>query len=98
MEPEVEPNSLRLLRILVTVLTGVMIVGVVVVVGLLVTRLTDDTPTLPETVSLPDGAKASAVTIGETWYAVVTQDQRILIFDRPSGKLRQTIVLEGAAD
>lgn len=75
-----------------------MIVGVVVVVGLLVTRLTDDTPTLPETVSLPDGAKASAVTIGETWYAVVTQDQRILIFDRPSGKLRQTIVLEGAAD
>lgn len=79
---------------LVTTLTVVMICGVVVVVGLLVTRLSDDTPTLPDEITLPGGARAQAVTIGDGWYAVVTDDQRILIFDRTTGKLRQTVVLE----
>ena len=89
-----EPGHLRLLRLLVTTLTVVMIVGVVVVVGLLVTRLTDDTPPLPDQIALPDGAGALAVTMGPGWYAVVTDDQRILIFDATSGNLRQTVEIE----
>ncbi|GAA6201673.1 DUF6476 family protein [Aquicoccus sp. SU-CL01552] len=89
-----EPGPLRLLRLLVTTLTVVMIVGVVVVVGLLVTRLTDDTPPLPDTITLPGGAKAQAVTMGPGWYAVVTTDQRILIFDATSGDLRQTVEID----
>lgn len=89
-----EPGGLRLLRLLVTTLTVVMIVGLVVVVGLLVTRLSDKTPPLPDQIDLPDGAKALAVTMGPGWYAVVTQDQRILIFDATSGKLRQTVEIE----
>ncbi|TDK51747.1 DUF6476 family protein [Antarcticimicrobium luteum] len=89
-----EPGNLRLLRLLVTTLTAVMIVGLVVVVGLLVTRLSNKTPPLPETITLPGGAQALAVTMGPGWYAVVTDDQRILIFDATSGKLRQTVGIE----
>lgn len=89
-----EPGNLRLLRLLVTILTGVMIAGVVVVVGLLVTRLSSVTPSVPADLTLPDGVEAQAVTFADGWIAVVTRDQRILIFDRSTGKLRQTVELE----
>ncbi len=79
---------------MVTVLTTVMILGVVVVIGLLVTRLTRDTPFLPSEVTLPDGAKAVAFTQAADWYAVVTDAGEILVFDRMSGALRQTVVVE----
>lgn len=79
---------------MVTVLTTVMILGVVVVIGLLVTRLTRDTPILPAEISLPDGAKAVAFTQAADWYAVVTDANEILVFDRMSGALKQTVVVE----
>lgn len=80
---------------MVTVLTTVMIVGVVVVIGLLVTRLLRDTPVLPKAIVLPEGAKAVAFTQAADWYAVVTDADEILIFDRMTGALRQTVVVEG---
>ncbi len=75
-------------------LTAVMIGGVLVTFALIVIRLTDRTPALPDQVELPDGAKAQAVTIGSNWYAVVTDDNRILIFDKTTGRQRQEIVIE----
>ncbi len=75
-------------------LTAVMIGGVLMTFALIVIRLTDRTPTLPDQVELPDGAKAQAVTIGSNWYAVVTDDNRILIFDKTTGRQRQEIVIE----
>ena len=78
---------------MVTVLTTVMIFGVVIVIGLLVTRLGRDTPVLPAEITLPDGATATAFTQAADWYAVVTDDNRILIFDRMTGALRQTVVV-----
>ncbi|MEQ6204120.1 DUF6476 family protein [Sulfitobacter sp. HNIBRBA2951] len=89
-----EPSNLRFLRRMVTVLTTVMIVGVVVVIGLLVTRLSRDTPVLPSEITLPDGAKAVAFTQAADWYAVVTDADEILVFDRMTGALRQTVVVE----
>ncbi|WP_298857657.1 DUF6476 family protein [uncultured Sulfitobacter sp.] len=89
-----EPTNLRFLRRMVTVLTTVMVLGVVVVIGLLVTRLTRDTPILPTEIVLPDGAKAVAFTQAADWYAVVTDANEILVFDRMSGALRQTVVVE----
>ncbi|WP_417673194.1 DUF6476 family protein [Pseudodonghicola sp.] len=90
-----EPASLRMLRRLVTTLMVVMILGVVVIVGLLVTRLSSDrTPALPDHLTLPAGAKAEAVTLGKGWVAVVTGDQRILIFDAGTGALRKTVTLD----
>ncbi|MEM6758302.1 MAG: DUF6476 family protein [Pseudomonadota bacterium] len=92
-QPPSEPANLVFLRRLVTALTAVMIVGVVAVVALLVIRLQARPPELPQQVTLPDGVTAAAVTLGTDWYAVVTTDERILIFDRLSGALRQEVVI-----
>jgi Family of unknown function (DUF6476) len=66
------------------------------VVGLLVTRMPQTLapvgPRLPDGFALPEGATAQAVTFGEGWVAVVTKDDRILIFGR-EGKLRQEVAL-----
>lgn len=68
-----------------------MICGVLVVVALLVTRLNDDKPILPEQIALPDGARANAFTQGPDWYAIVTDHNQILIYDRLTGQLTQTV-------
>ncbi len=79
---------------MVMLLTAVMIGGVLVTFALIVIRLSDRTPTLPDQIELPGGAKAQAVTIGNNWYAVVTDDNRILIFDKTTGKLRSEVQVE----
>ncbi|NNK15928.1 MAG: hypothetical protein HKP51_03370 [Sulfitobacter sp.] len=94
MEDPIEPANLRFLRRLVTVLTVVMICGVLVVIGLLVTRLNRDAPPLPDLITLPQGATAVAFTQGPDWYAVVTSQDTILIYDRLTGALRQTVTVE----
>jgi hypothetical protein len=85
-----EPPQLRFLRLLVTTLTVVMIGGLLVVIGLLVTRLNADDVPLPAEITLPDGSSPDAVTFGATWIAVVSGD-RILILDRETGQIRQEI-------
>ncbi len=92
-----EPANLRFLRLLVTVLTGVMIAGLVTLLALVVIRNTNARAPLPEVILLPDGARAAAYTQGSDWYAVITSDDRILIFDRATGTLRQTIQIEPMA-
>ena len=71
-----------------------MIGGLVVVVALLVTRFYGDGPEMPDSITLPDGSEATAFTKGDTWYAVVTGDNQILIFDALTGQLKQTIDVE----
>lgn len=68
-----------------------MIVGCLIVIVVLVIRLADRSPALPQVIELPDGAGAVALTQGPGWYAVVTDDDRILIYDRMTGTLRQTV-------
>ena len=99
--PIEEPANLRFLRKLVTTLMMVMIVGLLVIVALFVIRFSsgngnsgNNTPTLPDTIALPDGVRAETFTVGRTFYAVVTTDDTILIFDRATGDLRQTITLD----
>lgn len=95
MDDPIEPANLRFLRRLVTVLTAVMICGLLVIIGLFVTRLgvTQSAMPLPETITLPDGATAQAFTQAADWYAVVTTGNQILIYSRETGKLRQTVTL-----
>ena len=86
---------MKYLRILVTVLTATMILGFIVIVVLFVIRFSDAFgPKLPDVITLPDGATPTAFTKGADWYAVVTSDDRILIFDLDSGELRQTLQVE----
>ncbi|TCS67305.1 hypothetical protein EDD52_101400 [Primorskyibacter sedentarius] len=86
-----EPANLKFLRMLVTILTGTMIAGLIIIIALVVIRYSDRTAPLPDTITLPDGATATAFTQGPDWYAVVTADDRILIFDRATGKLINTV-------
>jgi len=72
-----------------------MILGLITVVAVFVTRFPKPGLTgFPETVTLPGGATATAFTVGPDWYGVVTADNRILIFDRDTGTLRQDIAIE----
>lgn len=94
MQP-VDPAVVKYLRRLVTALAATMIIGFIVIVGLFVTRFWGGATTpLPDAITLPQGATASAFTQGPGWYAVVTRDDRILIYDRADGTLRQTIRIE----
>ena len=85
---------LRRLRRLVTALTITLILGVITIVVLLVIRLSGMTPppALPETVALPAGEEATAMTRGEGWVAVVTIDargaERIRVIDAATGAPR----------
>lgn len=92
LDPELG-RSLHLLRWLVTGLTAVMIVGLIVLIVLFVTRFPSAPPPMPDVLDLPDGTKATAFTRGSDWWAVVTSDDRILIYDVKTGALRQEITL-----
>lgn len=72
-----------------------MIVGVITVVGLLVTRMPDISaraPVVPADLAMPAGAVAAAITFGTGWTAVVSTDNRILVFDT-TGVLLQDIAM-----
>lgn len=91
-EARPEPANLRFLRVLVTVLTFVMILGLATIIGLMIWRFAaPSAPDLPEVIDLPGGVVPRAVTWGTDWYAVVNDQDQILIFDRDSGELRQTV-------
>ncbi len=85
------PVDLKWLKRLVTGLTLTMIAGIAVIAALLIIRLSGpQSPGLPEAITLPEGASAQAITAGEGWYAVVTTDNRILIY-RADGTLKQEV-------
>lgn len=71
-----------------------MIAGFLTLIGALVIKLNADPLPLPERIALPDGVAPVAFTQGTDWFAVVTDDDRILIYDRTTGQLRQTVVVE----
>ena len=57
-------------------------------------RFSSSGPSLPDQITLPDGTRAVAFTVGTGWYAVVSQDDEILIFSRATGALLQTIAVQ----
>jgi hypothetical protein len=82
------------LKRLVTAMAIVMIAGFVVLIGTLVIRLNADPIPLPDRVTLPAGVSAVAFTQGTDWYAVVTDADTILIYDRGTGALTQTVSID----
>ncbi len=89
-----EPAQLKFLRRLVTTLTAAMIFGLLTIVGLLVIRVLPlGGVALPDQITLPDGAKATAFTRGPDWYAIVTENNEILVFDATTGVLKQRILI-----
>jgi hypothetical protein len=88
------PPQLIFLKRLVTALGVVMIAGFLVLIAALVIRLNADPLPLPDRISLPEGVTATAFTQGTDWFAVVTSDDRILIYDRTTSALRQEVVID----
>ncbi|MEM7295605.1 MAG: DUF6476 family protein [Pseudomonadota bacterium] len=82
-----EPRTLRFLRRLVTILTAVMIGGVLLIVLLLAVRLQTPGPAWPPELALPPGVDVLSISAGPGWYAVITAEARLLIFDS-AGDLR----------
>ncbi|MDA1239184.1 MAG: DUF6476 family protein [Proteobacteria bacterium] len=89
-----EPANLKFLRILVTILTTVMIVGLIIVITLLVVKLQPSKIQLPQDIVLPKGTKAMSYSQGIDWYAVTTSDNKIMIFDGVNGTIRQEISID----
>ena len=89
---------MRWLKWLVMTLTLSLIGGVLTVVWLLVTRLPmpGAHPSVPPALQMPAGATAAAVTMGTGWVAVVTTDNRILVFGS-DGRLWQEIAVKAPA-
>ncbi len=92
--PELPPPEVRFLKLLTTVLAGVMIFGLLTIIGLLVTRLPGAAklPRLPVQITLPEGARAETVTFGKTFTVVVTQEGRVLLYTA-DGRLAQDVPL-----
>ena len=83
--------ELRLLRWLVTGLALVMGLGMIAIVALLWVQLGQPVlPDLPDAITLPDGARAEAVTFARDWIAIVTDAGEVLLYDR-SGALRDRV-------
>ena len=64
------------------VLSGTMIAGLLAIIALLVIRLPatlPPRPALPAGITLPDGARPEAVTLGRGWVAVVTDRDEIVM-------------------
>ena len=91
--PATEPANLRFLRRLVTVLTLVMIAGLVAVTATFVIRLRPaPAVALPASLVLPDGAVAHAVTRTPGEWIVTTRDGRVLVF-APDGTPRGEVAM-----
>lgn len=87
-----DAKTLRYLKWLVTILTATMILGFLTIVALFVMRFTAmNKVELPDEITLPNGATATAFTRGEGWFAVVTAEDEILIYNRVTGNLSQRI-------
>lgn len=99
-----EPPRLRQLRWMVNALMLALIAGIAVIATTLVIRLnavgSPPPPILPETVTLPAGERARAVTFGEGWIAVVTTDaagtERIRILNAATGAERASLTIPPA--
>lgn len=89
---------MRFVKRLVIVLTSVMILGLILIIGLLVTRIARAPApfALPDQVSLPEGVRAEAVTLARDWVLVLGDEGSVLLFDRDSGRLRHRIELPAA--
>ncbi len=90
------PPNLRFLRMLVTVLTAVMILGVITIVGLLVIRLGDSAQPIlvhPEVFAIPDGVGTVGYSIVNGYTVIIGDDGVIRVFASDTQALVDTIDL-----
>ena len=92
------PRELRFLKTLVTILTVVMIAGVITITALLVIRLNDtgQAPIItvaPEDYTLPDGVGVTGFQLAGAHVIVIGDDGMIRVFEAESGALVDELAL-----
>ena len=83
------PRNLRFLQRLVTLLTVSMILGILTIAALLAFKLRSENINFPQTLTLPDGTKPIAFTQTKDWYAIVTDEHEILIYDNSGNRIQK---------
>ncbi len=75
-----------------------MFLGLLAIVSVVVIRFSNspDPMRLPDRITLPAGATMTGFARGGDWFAVVTDDGRILIYDAGTGALRQSVAVDAA--
>lgn len=98
-----EPPPLRRLRWLVTALTLVLIVGVIIIAGALVIRITQpqwvgQEPITANRLAVPAGERITATGTARGALTLVTVDadgvERLRLYDAETGAAQQTILIE----
>jgi len=96
-DPDLPPH-LRQLRLLVTVLTVVMIAGVITITGLLVIRLSDSGPApvlvSPDRFALPADVGLVSYSILGAQTVLIGDDRVVRVFDTDTGALVREIPLD----
>lgn len=81
---------LQYLKMLVSILTLTMVLGIVAIVVILWTKLNArPLPELPASIILPEGAEPEAVTFGRDRLIVVTDQGEVLVFGADGGLEQQ---------
>tara|TARA_B100001758_G_C18348770_1_gene578552 strand:+ start:286 stop:621 length:336 start_codon:yes stop_codon:yes gene_type:complete len=83
------PPSIKLLKLLVTVLACVMIIGFIIIVSLFVLNFQKSHVSIPVTLELQNGVKPIAYTKTKDWYAIVTDEHEILIYDNSGNRIQK---------
>ncbi|WP_240686514.1 DUF6476 family protein [Aliiroseovarius marinus] len=96
LEDSVGLGTVRYLKTIVTAMTVATILGMIVLITVVVLRFSQTSPEatslpLPDQITLPEGVRAEAVTLGRDWIGIVSGDE-ILIYET-DGQLRKRINL-----
>lgn len=95
---ELEAPYIRWLRRLVIFLTVTMTVGFVLIIVMFAIRFREfdrkESIDFPAAIELPADIIPLAYTQGIGWYAIVTEGDKILIYDQATGELTNTIDIE----
>jgi hypothetical protein len=71
------------------VLAGVMIIGFVIIVCVFVINFRKSPTLIPTALELPSNVNPIAYTQTTNWYAIVTDDDEILIFDNTGNEIQK---------
>lgn len=90
---QTEPANLRFLRRLVTVLTAVMIFGILGIFALMALRLNAPSVVFPDDLALPADMQVEAMTRGPDYLLVVTKSGRVFVMSPDGQAIRQELMI-----
>ena len=81
--------TIKFLKLLVTVLAGVMIIGFVIIVSLFILNFRTSNIPMPTKIELPSSVTPVAYTQTKNWYAIITDQDEIFIYDNAGNQIQK---------